>query len=152
VVAAPDYAVPTSLSTTVPDDANPGDTVYVDYDTVTPVVGSIFNSLGLGLSGAPIPVDLTSHPIGPFGALIGESQIVGILLGDGWDNETTIGSGKDKVTIEGPATPPLINLIAPHLPDGFFGDGSDGASGSTEALSDVVSGGDTLADAGNGFF
>jgi hypothetical protein len=143
-----DYGVPTQF-------VQPDDQDHVDFISVTPVGGSIFNSLGLELTGVPVlgTLDLTSHPIGPFGAMIGESQIAGVLLGDGWDNEVPLGSGKNAPTIDGPATPPLLHLIAPMLPDDFFSGGSDGASdgasGSTEAVSDVVSGGDTLADAGN---
>jgi hypothetical protein len=149
-----DYGVPTQfVADGTDDDGNPEP---VDFISVTPVGGSIFNSIGLGLGGSAVPIsggiDLTSHPIGPLGAMIAESQIAGVLLGDGWDNEVKLGSGKDAPTIDGPATPPLLHLIAPMLPDGFFSGGDDGGasdggtSGSTEAVSDVVSGNDTLGD------
>jgi hypothetical protein len=141
-IPAKDYAVPTSFST---DDADEP----VDYDTVTPVGGSIFNSLGAHISGVPLidNLDLDSHAVGPFGALIGASQTIGILLGDGWDS----GGGKDEPFPEdatGPALPPLLNLIAPMLPDDYFGGGDDGGT-STEAVtpfSDMLTGGDTLGD------
>lgn len=71
-----------------------------------PVVGgSILNSLGIDLTGAPIvgTLDATGEPVGPLGALEGISQTIGVLLGDGWD-------GKDAVQV-----PPLSGLEFPTL-------------------------------------
>jgi hypothetical protein len=135
VIAQGDYGVVTSF---------PDDDGNYDTDTVTPVGGSIFNSLGVHVGGVPVvdDLDFDSHGIGPFGALIGASQTIGVLLGDGWDE-----SGKDD-PYSGPAVPPLIHLLAPNLPDDYFGDGDDGGA-STEAINpfaDFLSGGDTLGD------
>jgi hypothetical protein len=146
-VTADDYAVPTSFS---PEDDND----LVDFDKVTPVGGSIFNSLGADIGGVPVlnNLDLDSHAIGPLGALIGASQTIGILLGDGWDAS----GGKDEPFPEdatGPALPPLLNLIAPMLPDGFFGDGYPTNTEAVTPFSDMLSGdGDTFGDLFNGLF
>jgi hypothetical protein len=142
-ISQDDYGVVTSF----PD----GDGNF-DTDTVTPVGGSIFNSLGIDASGVPVvnDLDLDSHAVGPLGALIGASETIGVLLGDGWDES----GGKGEPS--GPATPPLTHLDLPQLPDGFFGDGDDGGATSTEAttpLSDMLSGdGDTFGDLFNGLF
>jgi hypothetical protein len=144
-VSIGDYGVPTQfVADGTDDDGNPEP---VDFDTVTSVGGSIFNSLGADIGGVPVVGNLVldSHPIGPLGAMIGASETIGVLLGDGWDNEVKLGSGKDAPTIHGPATPPLVHLISPNLPDDFFENGSDGGAPSTEAV-DFLSGNDTLGD------
>jgi hypothetical protein len=158
-VDADDYGVPTEFGTDSTGDSS--DTVYVDFDAVTPVGGSIFNSLGIDIVGVPLlgELDLESHPLGPLAALIGASQTVGVLLGDGWDEEI---SGKNAPDVTGPATPPLIELVKPMLPDDFFGDGGDDGGGGAEAVapfsdilsgfSDVLSGDETLGDFFSGLF
>jgi hypothetical protein len=86
------------------------------------VGGSILNSLGIDLSGAPIvgTVDATANPVGPLGALEGLSQLIGVELGDGWD-------GKNAAQL-----PPLSELTLPTLTD----DG--GASTLASSLGDLL--------------
>lgn len=54
--------------------------------TVPSVGGSIFNSLGLDIKFAGIPISVEGEAVGPIGALQGLSQTVGVLLGSGWDD------------------------------------------------------------------
>jgi hypothetical protein len=77
-----------------------GTYTFDDGTTVDPVGGSIFNNLGLTLTGVPIigELNLESVPIGPIAAMEQWSQVMGVLLGDEWD-------GKDAVQ-----TPPLFGL------------------------------------------
>ncbi|MBS9535878.1 outer membrane porin GjpA [Mycobacterium sp. M1] len=86
----------------------------------TPAVGgSILNSVGLELTGAPVvgSLSLTSHAVGPIGAMLGFGQTVGALLGSGWD-------GKGAV----PVVPPLAGSDLPLI-DGL----DDGGAGSAAA-------------------
>lgn len=99
--------------------AAPLDVVDADGNTVTTVDaigGSMFNSIGLGLSGIPILNNLTleSDAIGPLGAWIGLSQVIGAQLGwgTGW-------TGKSAPEV--PLTPPGSDLGFPTLPE--FDDG-----------------------------
>ncbi|MEB3067955.1 outer membrane porin GjpA [[Mycobacterium] vasticus] len=99
--------------------ATPIDVVDADGNTVTTVDaigGSMFNSIGLGLSGIPILNNLTleSDAIGPLGAWIGLSQVIGAQLG--WGTGWT-GKGAPEV----PLTPPGSDLGFPTLPE--FDDG-----------------------------
>lgn len=98
-----------------------GTYTFADGTEVVPVGGSIFNSLGLTLTGVPIlgTLNLESHAIGPIAAQEQWSQVVGVLLGDNWD-------GKNAVQ-----TPPLFGLD-PTVPD-------DG--GVSTAAADLVDGG-----------
>nr|WP_329779449.1 outer membrane porin GjpA [Mycolicibacter sp. MYC017] len=82
------------------------------------VGGSIFNSLGISLTGVPAvgTLDYAGQPVGPLGAWEGWAQAIGALLG--WD-----GSGS-----------PLSTVGLPTVPTDFFDDG--GAS----ALATDVSG------------
>jgi hypothetical protein len=77
-----------------------GTYTFPDGTTVDPVGGSLFNNVGLTLTGVPVLNELTlgSVPIGPIAAMEQWSQVVGVLLGDNWD-------GKDAVQ-----TPPLFGL------------------------------------------
>lgn len=77
-----------------------GTYTFADGTTVDPVGGSIFNSLGLTLTGVPILDTLTldSVPIGPIAAMEQWSQVMGVLLGDNWD-----GKGAEQI-------PPLFGL------------------------------------------
>ncbi|MEN3223355.1 outer membrane porin GjpA [Mycolicibacterium porcinum] len=63
---------------------------YTDEDgnkvTIPSVGGSIFNSLGLDIKFAGIPISVEGEAVGPIGALQGLSQTVGVLLGSGWDD------------------------------------------------------------------
>lgn len=70
---------------------------------IVPVGGSIFNSLGLDLTGVPAFGDLDTPgvAVGPLGALEGLSQLTGVQLGDGWD-------GKGAAQL-----PPLSGLTLP---------------------------------------
>lgn len=54
--------------------------------TIPSVGGSIFNSLGLDIKFAGIPISVEGEAVGPIGALQGLSQTVGVLLGSGWDD------------------------------------------------------------------
>lgn len=113
------------------------------------VGGSIFNSLGLDITGVPVlgELDLQSEPIGPLGAYVGYSETIGVLLGSGWDQA---GSGKHAPPETGPAYPPLANLILPYLPDSYTSAGDDSSSAAAvslgSAFNDFFSGGDSLGD------
>lgn len=102
-----------------------GTYTFPDGTTVDPVGGSIFNSIGINLTGVPIlnNLDLQSVPIGPIAAQEMWSQIVGVLLGDGWD-------GKHAVQ-----TPPIFGLPPIVVDDG----GAAGAS--SDAFSGLLDGG-----------
>jgi hypothetical protein len=78
------------------------------------VGGSIFNSLGLELTGVPVlgTLDVTGEPVGPIAAWESWGQTIAALLG--WD-----GSGS-----------PLADVTLPTIPTDFF---DAGASGSTAA-------------------
>lgn len=89
--------------------------------------GSIFNSIGFDISGIPVVgnIHAPSDAIGPFGAWLGLSQVIGSQLGWGsW-------SGKD----------PIFSIPAP---EGYIID--DGGAGS--AVADSFSFGDLFADLG----
>ncbi|MEB3034094.1 outer membrane porin GjpA [[Mycobacterium] nativiensis] len=89
--------------------------------------GSIFNSIGFDLTGIPVVGDLhaPSDAIGPLGAWLGLSQVIGSQLGWGsWD-------GKD----------PVFNIPAP---EGFVID--DGGAGSS--MADAFNFGDMFSDLG----
>lgn len=89
--------------------------------------GSIFNSIGFDISGVPIigNIHAPSDAIGPFGAWLGLSQVIGSQLGWGsW-------SGKD----------PIFNIPAP---EGYIVD--DGGAGSSAA--DSFSFGDLFQELG----
>lgn len=76
------------------------------------VGGSIFNSIGIDLTGVPSlgSIDLTGQAVGPLGAWEGWAQTIGSLLG--WD-----GSGS-----------PLADVTLPTIPDGFLDSGTAAAS------------------------
>ena len=80
-------------------------------DTTAGVGGSIFNSLGLELIGAPVigQVDLTGEAVGPLGALEGWAQALATLLG--WS-----GSGS-----------PLADVTLPTVPTDFLDSGTAAA-------------------------
>ncbi len=84
-------------------------------DVVDGVGGSIFNSIGLHLTGVPQidQVTLTSHPIGPLGAWEGMVQTIASLLG--WD-----GSGS-----------PLSDVTLPIIPTDLLDGGAAAADAST---------------------
>ncbi|MEB3050505.1 outer membrane porin GjpA [Mycolicibacter sp. MYC123] len=84
-------------------------------DATPAVGGSILNSVGIGLTGVPIlgNLDLSSHAIGPIGAMEAWSQTAGALLGSGWD-------GKGAV----PVAPPLSDSSLPLIDDGGAGSGA----------------------------
>ncbi|MGV0748569.1 outer membrane porin GjpA [Mycolicibacter minnesotensis] len=86
--------------------------------SVPAVGGSLFQSVGLQFSGVPVlgSLDLESHAIGPIGAWMAWGQIVGALLGSGWD-----GTGPIVVT------PPLAGADLPLLPTDGVDDGGAGA-------------------------
>lgn len=89
--------------------------------------GSIFNSIGFDISGIPVVGDLhaPSDAIGPLGAWLGLSQVIGSQLGWGsW-------SGKD----------PIFSIPAP---EGYVVD--DGGAGSS--MADSFSFGDLFSDLG----
>ena len=76
------------------------------------VGGSIFNSVGIDLTGVPVvgSIDAPSQAVGPLGAWEGWAQTIASLLG--WD-----GSGS-----------PLADVTLPTIPDGFLDGGTAAAS------------------------
>lgn len=93
--------------------------------------GSIFNSIGFDISGIPVVGDLhaPSDAIGPLGAWLGVSQVIGSQLGWGsW-------SGKD----------PVFSIPAP---EGFVVDDGTDDGGAGSSMADSFAFGDLLADLG----
>lgn len=82
-----------------------GGAVEAEVDAVG---GSIFNSLGLQMVGVPAlnTINVAGQGIGPIGAMEMWGQIVGALLGSGWD-------GKSAVVV----TPPAVGVELPTFPD-----------------------------------
>lgn len=78
--------------------------------TIPAVGGSIFNSLGLELSGVPVlgNLDVEGQAIGPIGAWEAWGQTIGALLGSGWD-------GKGPVDVSAPG----VGLDLPIIPTDF---------------------------------
>lgn len=93
---------------------------------VPAIGGSIFNSLGITLTGIPVlgKLDLVSDPIGPLGAWLGLNQVIASQLGwgTGWD-------GKSFPHV--PAMPPGSDVDFPTVPADFFSD--DGGVGGAAA-------------------
>lgn len=137
--------------------------------SVTPVGGSIFNSLGITISGVPILGNLTldSHGIGPIAAMEAWQQIMGNELGSGWN-----AGGKGQPS---DANPPGSGIQFPTIPTDYFNHGTDGSaaaasldsvlasllsgSGDTGNVADQLTdlfntmpGGDALADIVNSMF
>ncbi|WP_419179776.1 hypothetical protein, partial [Mycolicibacter terrae] len=91
----------------------------------------IFNSIGFDISGIPVVGDLhaPSDAIGPLGAWLGVSQVIGSQLGWGsW-------SGKD----------PVFSIPAP---EGFVVDDGTDDGGAGSSMADSFAFGDLLADLG----
>ena len=90
-------------------------------DVTAGVGGSIFNSLGLDLTGVPVfgSIDVAGQPVGPLGAWEGLEQTIAALLG--WD-----GSGS-----------PLADVTLPTIPDDFL-DGSTIPATAATDLSSLV--------------
>ena len=90
-------------------------------DTAAGVGGSIFNSLGIDLTGVPAigTLEATSQPVGPLGAMEGWDQTIAALLG--WD-----GSGS-----------PLADVTLPTIPADFL-DGSTIPAAAAADLSSLV--------------
>lgn len=86
--------------------------------SVPAVGGSLFQSVGLELSGVPVlgELDLNSAGIGPIAAWQAWGQTVGAILGSGWD-------GQGEVVV----TPPLAGAGLPLLPTDELDDGGLGA-------------------------
>ncbi|OBG33746.1 outer membrane porin GjpA [Mycolicibacter heraklionensis] len=101
--------------------------------SVPAVGGSIFNALGLEMVGVPLigKIAAEGQAIGPIGAWESWGQIIGALLGSGWD-----GKGTPVVV-----TPPVVGAELPVIPDGFLDDG--GAADATNlfgGLEDLLDG------------
>ncbi|RRR42407.1 hypothetical protein EHH44_17700 [Mycolicibacter terrae] len=97
----------------------------------TPAVGgSILNSVGLELTGAPVvgSLNISSNAVGPIGAMLGLGQTIGALLGSGWD-------GKGAV----PVTPPLAGSDLPLIPTDLDDGGAGDALG-TDAFAELLAG------------
>ncbi|MEB3070607.1 outer membrane porin GjpA [[Mycobacterium] vasticus] len=100
--------------------------------SVPAVGGSIFNGIGLEMVGVPLlnKIAMDGQGIGPIAAWEAWGQIVGALLGSGWD-------GKGAVVV----TPPALGAELPLIPDALD-DGGAGAQ-ATDALAglqDLLSG------------
>jgi hypothetical protein len=112
------------------------DTWSAATGSIDPAGGSIFNSLGLDLNvllgTTPITLDLAANPVGPIGAVEGFDQIVGLLLGDGWDAKSATAGN------------PLSGLTFPTLPD------TDAAVASSVNLADLLGDSSWLNDLGTG--
>ncbi|OBJ31229.1 outer membrane porin GjpA [Mycolicibacter heraklionensis] len=94
----------------------------------TPAVGgSILNSVGIELTGAPVigSLNIGSNAVGPLGAMLGLGQTIGALLGSGWD-------GKGAV----PVTPPLADAELPVIND--LDDGGAGGAAATDWFADLL--------------
>jgi len=94
----------------------------------TPAVGgSILNSVGIELTGAPVigSLNIGSNAVGPLGAMLGLGQTIGALLGSGWD-------GKGAV----PVTPPLAGTDLPVIND--LDDGGAGGAAATDWFGDLL--------------
>lgn len=123
-----DFAFGGLLSTGSSGAGDQGVYTFPDGTEVTPVGGSIFNSIGLTLTGVPFigTLDLDSNAIGPIAAQEVWQQTVGVLLGDSWD-------GKDATQ-----DPPIFGLPPIGADDGGTGDMAAGAlAGLGDWLSDV---------------
>lgn len=96
--------------------------------TITPVGGSMLNSVGLTLGGVPGVGDVAihSHAIGPSAGWEGWSQLVGILLGDNWDGKNA------------PAFPPGAGIELPTIPDDIFG--ADPGDAAADLVSELLTG------------
>lgn len=97
--------------------------------TITPVGGSMLNSIGLTLAGVPGvgEVPIHSHAVGPSAAWEGLSQLTGILLGDNWDGKNA------------PAFPPGVGIDFPTIPVDIF-DGDPGGGAATDLMSEILAG------------
>lgn len=108
----------------------PGSVTVGSYEfdgvSVPAVGGSIFNSLGITLTGVPVlgHIAVDSQPIGPIGAMEAWGQIVGALLGSGWGGVGTVD-----------VSPPLLGIDLPTIPDGFPDDGGAAGAVATDGLS-----------------
>jgi hypothetical protein len=113
-----------------------GDTWSASTGSIDAAGGSIFNSLGMDLNvllgTTPISLDLAANPVGPIGAVEGFDQIVGLLLGDGWDAKSATAGN------------PLSGLTFPTLPD------PDAAVASSVNLADLLGDSSWLNDLGTG--
>lgn len=118
-----EFAFGGMLSPGVSGAGDGGSYAFEDGTEVSAVGGSIFNSIGLSMSGAPIvgDLELDGHAIGPIAAMQVWSQTMGALLGDEWD-----GKGAEQV-------PPLFGLDPIGLDDA----GSSVASLFGDLLSDI---------------
>lgn len=108
-------------------------------ESVPAVGGSIFNSLGVHISGVPIlgELDLQSDAVGPIGALLGLSHVIAAQLG--W------GTSDGKSGWDVPALPPGADVQLPdNFADSFIDDGgADNAAaaasaGALQALLDAM--------------
>lgn len=97
----------------------------VDGTDVPAVGGSIFNSVGLDMTGVPFAghFPIESHAVGPIGAWMGWGQTLASLLGwitvapaPGWDGKGPIDVG-----------PPGVDLSLPTIPDDLLDDGGASA-------------------------
>ncbi|WP_165607055.1 outer membrane porin GjpA [Mycolicibacter kumamotonensis] len=89
-----------------------------DVMASTPAVGgSIFNSVGLELTGVPVlgTIAVDSQAIGPIGAWEAWGQVIGSLLGSGW-------AGNGPVDVTAPGAGIQLPLI-PDIDDGGAGSG-----------------------------
>ncbi|OBH21595.1 outer membrane porin GjpA [Mycolicibacter sinensis] len=105
-----------------------------EIEAAVPAVGgSIFNSLGLEMVGVPVlgKIAVDGVGVGPIGAMQAWGQIVGALLGSGWD-------GKGPVVV----TPPGVGVELPTIPDDFLDDGglSAQATDAFSGLQDLLNG------------
>lgn len=114
---------------------------YTDEDgnkvTIPSVGGSIFNSLGLDIKFAGIPISVKGEAVGPIGALQGLSQTVGVLLGSGWDDWDGKGNA--------PAPKPPLFGLQPLAAGDIFSDTAESAGVTklrdmlkTAAVNDIV--------------
>ena len=117
---------------------------YVSGDTVvSPVGGSLFNSVGLVFTGVPTvgTLGFTSEPVGPIAAWETLSQTVSALLGSGWSDPVgDVGSGF-AFDGTGNASPPIdLDVTAPIGSGTFLSDlFGESASSGTAAATDLSS-------------